>query len=289
MIKIVSLIVMCLAVESAMAASGRGNTARPGVATARVGGNASNMRAASTKVQNLSGEATASKSSVKVDDVENDLAINDESQIMGEVPSPEDEKDMREKEKNICLSNNIGIGNTFVWASRFSDTSSYVTMIEDIEEPENNVCFVKVEMKSKDPKIDVSDILSKYFVMGENVTCGSWADEEALRKRILDAKKTERTWATVGGAVGGAALGVGAMELFGNKAIGGDLEGQYSLEGTKLLRSHLLALKKDNSTEYNKIVKDLEELEKLCKDSAVADEDACKEYAGLLESVTQAK
>ncbi|MBP3397300.1 MAG: hypothetical protein J6K82_00015 [Alphaproteobacteria bacterium] len=302
--KIVSLIVLCLMAESAMAAmtpaSGRGRQqASYGQATGRVGmmnAGSNNMRAASMKVQSMSSEATVGKSSLKADNVEADIAINDETQIMGDVPAPEaePEKDMREKEKKVCLANNIGVGNTFVWASRFSDTSSYVTMIEDVEEPENNVCFVKVEMKSTDPKIDVSDIPGKYFVMGENITCGAWTDEEALRKRILDAKKSARTWATVGGVVGGAAVGVGAMELFGNKAIGGAVEGQYSMNESELLRSQLLVLKKDNPTEYNRYVSALKDVEKLCEDASVKDYDddtrnICTKYSGLLGSLNSVK
>ena len=45
----------------------------------------------------------------------------------------------REKEKQACISNNIGVGNTFVWASRYSNTANYATMVEDVENPENNV------------------------------------------------------------------------------------------------------------------------------------------------------
>ena len=73
------------------------------------------------------------------------------------------EKDMREKERAACMQNNIGVGNTFVWASRYSDISGYTTMIEDVENPENNTCFVRVDVKSTDPKIDLSDIPGKYF------------------------------------------------------------------------------------------------------------------------------
>ena len=51
------------------------------------------------------------------------------------VPAVKD-VDRREKEKNICLSNNIGVGNTFVWASKYSNTQNYVNMVEDVEEPE---------------------------------------------------------------------------------------------------------------------------------------------------------
>ena len=180
-----------------------------------------------------------------------------------------------------CISNNIGVGNTFVWASRYSNTANYATMVEDTENPENNVCFVKVEVKSSDSKINVSDIPSKYFVMGNNITCGSWADEETLRQRILDAKKTARTWATVGGAVGGAGLGVGIMELFGNKLIGGAVEGQNALTGDELLLSQLRVLKKDSPSEFNDIMDALEVLDKECNNSIwdnTEKPDVCDDY-----------
>lgn len=192
------------------------------------------------------------------------------------------EKDMREREKRACLQNNIGIGNTFVWASRYSNLGSYSTMIEDIEEPDNNTCFVKVELKSDDPKINVADVPSKYYEMGRDITCGEWANYDTLKSRILDAKKSARTWATVGGAVGGAAIGVGAMELFGNRWIGGAVEGQQGLEGLERLESQLAVLKKDNEVEYNRFIKHLGELKCACKSSVwTSDEqkpDACKEY-----------
>jgi hypothetical protein len=202
---------------------------------------------------------------------------------------PAVKKDMREKERNACMSNNVGMGNTFVWASRYSNLSNYSTMIEDTEEPENNVCFVKVEMKSNDTKIDVSDIPSKYFEMGRSITCGAWANEETLRQRILDAKKTARVWGTVGGVVGGAGIGVGAMELFGNKLIGGKVEGQKSLQGTQLLRSQLGVLAKENASEYDNYIKNLRKLKAECEkniwngvdDSEI--ESICTKYDSLFD------
>ena len=192
------------------------------------------------------------------------------------------EKDMREREKRACLQNNIGIGNTFVWASRYSNLGNYSTMIEDIEEPDNNTCFVKVELKSDDPKISVADVPSKYFEMGHNITCGEWANYDTLKGRILDAKKSARTWATVGGAVGGAAIGVGAMELFGNKLIGGAVMGQKDLEGLELLESQLAVLKKDNEAEYNRFIKYMGDLKCACESSVWTSNDqkpdACTEY-----------
>ena len=178
------------------------------------------------------------------------------------------QKDTREAERLACINNNIGIGNTFVWASRYSNTESYATMQEDVDNPENNVCFVKVDLRSNDSRIDLSDIPSKYFSWGQNINCGSWVDEAMLEKRILDGKKSGRTWATVGGAVGGAAVGVGSMELFGNRLIGGAVEGQKdkNLSETALLRSQLLVMKKNgDSVQLEKIKSELRELKDLCR------------------------
>jgi hypothetical protein len=189
------------------------------------------------------------------------------------------DKDMREREKRACLQNNIGIGNTFVWASRYSNLGNYSTMIEDLEEPENNTCFVKVELKSDDAKIGVADIPSKYFEMGHNITCGEWADYDTLKSRILDAKKSARTWATVGGVVGGAGIGVGAMELFGNKLIGGAVQGQKSLKGLELLKSQLAVLEQDDKKKYDSFMSTLAELKCACESHENANERTeCKNY-----------
>jgi len=164
--------------------------------------------------------------------------------------------DRREAEKNACINNNIGVGNTFVWASRFSDTSNYATMTEDMDNPQNNVCFTRVELKSDDAKISVADVPAKYFMWGENVECGSWANEKEMEKRILDAKKGARVGGIVASTVGGAGLGVGVMELFGNKLIDGKVQGQKAknLSKAQLYRSQLLVYKEKNPTEYNNIV-----------------------------------
>ena len=174
--------------------------------------------------------------------------------------------DMREKERAACINNNIGVGNTFVWASRFSNTSNYASMIEDTEHPENNVCFVRVDVKSSDSRINVSDLPSKYFEWGQTITCASWIDEKMLEKRILDAKKSARTWGTVAGAVGGAAVGVGIMELFGNRMIGGKVQGQKALSDSQLIRSQLLALKRESSSEYNEFIRQVKILKNGCED-----------------------
>ena len=128
-------------------------------------------------------------------------------------------------------------------------------MVEDVENPENNVCFVRVELRSDDAKIDVSDVPAKYFMWGENIECGSWANEKDMEKRILDAKKGARIVVIVASTVGGAGLGVGIMEAFGNRLIDGAVMGQKSKKMTpiELYRSQLLVYKNKNKSEYDRI------------------------------------
>ena len=196
----------------------------------------------------------------------------------------EPEIDKREAERNACINNNIGIGNTFVWASRFSDTSNYATMVEDVKNPENNICFVRVELKSDDEsRISVSDVKSKYFMWGENIECGSWVSEKEMEDRILAAKKGNRVGGIVAGAVVGAGVGVGAMELFGNKLIGGKVQGQKAknMEGNKLYRSILLTYKEKGDPQYTKIVNALKTMKEACGSDFRPAE--CDEYAELIE------
>ena len=196
----------------------------------------------------------------------------------------EEEKDMREAERNACINNNIGIGNTFVWASRYSDTSNYATMVEDTENPQNNVCFVRVELKStNESRVSVSDIPAKYFMWGENIECGSWVDKKDMEKRILDARKGARIGGIVASTVGGAGLGVGAMELFGNKLIGGKVEGQKSLQKQELYKSQLLVLQNKGSAEYNSYVDNLRTIKKAYDSGQMTKE----EYADYEELVRE--
>lgn len=204
-----------------------------------------------------------------------------------DVISQEPEIDMREAERNACISNNIGIGNTFVWASRYSNTSNYATMVEDTIHPENNVCFVKVELdSSNDSRIQVYDIEPQYFMWNENITCGSWVDKKEMEKRILEARKGERIGGIVASTVGGLGLGVGAMELFGNKLIGGKVEGQKSasLSKQELYKSQLLALKSKNSVLFDEYVENLKLLSDAC-DNNLWHSDNCSLYKELYREV----
>ena len=183
--------------------------------------------------------------------------VNEKNTATTQPIKTEEEKivDRREAERNACINNNIGIGNTFVWASKYTNTLNYANMIEDIENPENNVCFVRVELTSdNESRVNVADIESKYFMWGEHIECGSWVNEKDMEKRILDARKGARIGGIVASTVGGAGLGVGSMELFGNRLIGGALEGQKSLNDEELIRSKLLVLKKENPTLFREYI-----------------------------------
>ncbi len=199
-------------------------------------------------------------------------------------------KDMREKEKSACIGNNIGIGNTFVWASRYSNLNNYASMIEDVEEPANNTCFVKVGLKSDDTRINVSDVPAKYFEMGQTITCGSWANEEDMRQRILDAKKGARIGGTIAASVGGAAIGVGVMELFVNEKIGGKVEGQAALKDAELWRSQILTLQKDDASQYKEVIKQLSIVKVECEGTLKNSTDTqvkeiCEKYSPLFDLV----
>lgn len=203
----------------------------------------------------------------------------------GVVAAESDDEINRDAERLACVSNNIGVGNTFVWASKYSNTSNYSTMVEDTENPENNVCWVRVELRSNDAKIDLSDVPGKYFQMGTNIECGAWADADVIEKRILDAKKSARTWATVAGSVGGAGIGVGAMELFGNKLIGGAVMGQKGMDEDELFILQLKELKTSDKNRYDEIVATLNALKSAC-DSASDNADCAKiKYNDILTGI----
>jgi len=177
----------------------------------------------------------------------------------------------RDKERKACLKNNIGIGNTFVWASKNSNTSNYAGMVEDTENPENNVCFVLVGMRSEDPNISTVDIQPQYFEWGQNITCGNWVDEGKMKDRILDAKKKTRTLATIAGTVGGAGVGFGAMELYGNQLL--ENAGVHGVMGQKAYAPYSVdwyyaqanALKEKNETLYNDFVDLAGKVAEACK------------------------
>lgn len=198
--------------------------------------------------------------------------------------------DKNEEERRICLANNIGFKNTFVWASRQSNTDNYATMIEDVNNPANNTCYAFVEIHSNDNSVDLHDIPGKYFPMGTRVTCGEWTDKKIIEQRILDAKKSSRTWATVAGSVGGAGIGVGAMELFGNKLLASagleEVQGQKALSGDDLFISQLKVLKKDKDARYTAIIGEIKQIKEGCDKNTIPE---CKniDYERILKELEE--
>ena len=217
------------------------------------------------------------------------VSTTEQEETVQEPQETEEEKaekaavDMREAERTACINNNVGVGNTFVWASKYSDTSNYAAMVEDAEHPENNVCFVRVELNStNESRIKVSDIAPQYFMWGEPIKCGSWVSKKEMEKRILNARKGERIGGIIATTVGGAGLGVGAMELFGNKLIGGKVEGQKSASKVSLYKAQL---SKDGNKEY---LADLKVMVDACDDPATAYMISdCDMYRELYKSVNK--
>ncbi len=108
----------------------------PGVAATRTGA-VGKHSVARTSVSYGGNQVTSVNNSVS-----NNVAGNDKGSVVNN----------RDRERIACIGNNVGIGNTFVWASKYSNTDSYSSMIEDTNNPENNVCFVLVSVQSDDVK-----------------------------------------------------------------------------------------------------------------------------------------
>lgn len=220
--------------------------------------------------------------------VQASAAVTADVAVVDDEPQPV--KVNRDKERLACLSNNIGVGNTFVWASKNSNTANYASMVEDVENPDNNVCFVLVGMRSDDSRINIADVQPRYFEWGQSITCGNWVDEAKMEARILDAKKSARTWGTIGGAVGGAGIGVGAMELFGNKALSG-IKGMEGLQGQKQYAEYSVdwykakanELKEKSTDSYNKFVDNVETLKAKCAETPANKKCGQDKYKNLLE------
>ena len=152
------------------------------------------------------------------------------------------------------------------------------------------MCFARVEIQSTDIAVNLSDFQSKYFPLGDTVTCGDWVSHDDLEKRILDAKKTTRTLATIGGAVGGAGIGVGAMELGGNKLLAKakgleGLQGQKALSEDDLFVSQLKDIKNNNTDQYNRIVEQLTQLKQECDKHTDVEECKLIDYNTILEKL----
>ncbi|MCL2017292.1 MAG: carboxypeptidase-like regulatory domain-containing protein [Alphaproteobacteria bacterium] len=119
-----------------------------------------------------------------------------------------------------CDAASGGRDSNFIWASKTNSGTDYAGLREDTAWPENNACWIRVEIESADRRIRMDSLSARYFMVGTPVTCGGWLDDQAVEKLILDAKRKGRTWGTVAGATGGAAVGVAVMETVGHNALG---------------------------------------------------------------------
>jgi hypothetical protein len=295
--KILFLCMGCICASNAIAApAGRGRVSMSEQMFGGVESVVTSSRDASPR--DTSSRATVSKAQIAVMALENGKSPSDTSvsslAVTPEQMLPATKIEMYEDMRDACLANNMGLGNTFVWASRYSNVDDYTSMIEDVENPDNNVCFVKITLKSDDEKVDLSDVEGRYFQMGRNIVCGSWLNKSEIEQRILDAKKAGRVLGGIGAAVAGAGVGVGAMELFGNKAIGGKVEGQKSMSDIDFWKLKLNELKSADSAKYNEFVEELKNLKEACEKvvSKVLDSSTsnmCKKFEGLYEFIPQSE
>ena len=200
----------------------------------------------------------------------NDKAVTTIVQEINTQPNNNDKEQLSEinTQRDACLMRAGQHAGTFVWASRNSNTTSYATMVEDVENPENNTCYVKVSVQNSDERVDTHDIPSRYFAMGQNVTCGGWLDTEDLKARVLDAGKSRRVWGAVATSFVGAGAGVGvsegAMAIAAKKGSDSQLLGQKALDGTELLISQIKELKRKNIVEYNRVMNAMQVLDETC-------------------------
>jgi len=157
------------------------------------------------------------------------------------------------RSKEECNANSRSMD--FVWAAKAgANGAEYYMLTENVNSPSNNACWARVEITSSDPRVILTGIRPRYFMVDQNINCGDWVNKSDLEKQILDQRRRGRNWATVGGAVGGAAVGVGAMELFGNSMIGGAVQGQAALNPEQLLH---LRMTPDERIEYQKAIDEL--------------------------------
>ena len=147
------------------------------------------------------------------------------------------------KEQNICLSNNNGgikgaldNGSTFMWVKLKSNkipknynmrglTTKQFTASNDLY---GSFCRARITVTSDDRAIqeELGDKATAYFAVGDSFTCGSWIDNKTLEKITKQVGEKARkdagegstkekiayAWATVGGALGGGAIGTALTE-----------------------------------------------------------------------------
>lgn len=154
------------------------------------------------------------------------------------------------KEQNVCYANNTGgvkgandLGSTFMWVKlKNNKVPSYYEQ-KGLKSKDFGTtgdlygafCRAKITIKSDDIAVqqvlsddDYADDSIAYFAVGDSFTCGSWLSENTLKaitdkvgqKAVKESgyakgsakSNTAIAWSTVGGLLGGGAIGVGLTE-----------------------------------------------------------------------------
>lgn len=192
------------------------------------------------------------------------------------------------KEQNVCLANNNGgivgaleNGSTFMWVKLKSNKIPKDYAMKGLQSKNfvtsndlyGSFCRARITVTSDDKAIQdaLGDKATAYFAVGDAFTCGSWIDQKTLdnitkavgEKARKDAgegsvkEKIAYAWATIGGGLGGGALGFFGMDALQKN--GGSLGGLLDGKGIKQTRSDsadvaaCLDSVLDARTEYNSI------------------------------------
>ena len=192
------------------------------------------------------------------------------------------------KEQNVCLANNNGgimgaleNGSTFMWVKLKSNKIPKDYAMKGLQSKNfvtsndlyGSFCRARITVTSDDKAIQdaLGDKATAYFAVGDAFTCGSWIDQKTLdnitkavgEKARKDAgegstkEKIAYAWATIGGGLGGGALGFFGMDALQKN--GGSLGGLLDGKGIKQTKSDsadvaaCLDSVLDARTEYNSI------------------------------------
>jgi hypothetical protein len=192
------------------------------------------------------------------------------------------------KEQNICLANNNGgimgaleNGSTFMWVKLKSNKIPKDYAMKGLQSKNfvtsndlyGSFCRARITVTSDDKAIQdaLGDKATAYFAVGDAFTCGSWIDQKTLdnitkavgEKARKDAgegstkEKIAYAWATIGGGLGGGALGFFGMDALQKN--GGSLGGLLNGQGLKQTKENAAGAEScldsvlDARAEYNSI------------------------------------
>ena len=192
------------------------------------------------------------------------------------------------KEQNVCLANNNGgimgaleNGSTFMWVKLKSNKIPKDYTMKGLQSKNfvtsndlyGSFCRARITVTSDDKAIQdaLGDKATAYFAVGDAFTCGSWIDQKTLdkitkavgEKARKDAgegsvkEKIAYAWATIGGGLGGGALGFFGMDALQKN--GGSLGGLLNGQGLKQTKENSSSVEScldnalDARAEYNSI------------------------------------